>query len=412
MDRLFDGLQLGWKPNGEPGNRQAFRCVCGRAVFFRNSQCVACGTALGYEPTQARLLPLVPGPDGITWEEAQADTAGGAPPLYRRCANFDSPAGCNWLIGAEEGATMCIACRLNRTIPDLSLPDNAGLWRRIETAKRRMVAQLLSLGLPVKSRVTEDPQQGLMFDLLRANAGASPVMTGHDEGLITLNVEEADDARREQIRLAMHEPYRTMLGHFRHEVGHYYWDRLVRSTDWLEPFRIRFGDEREDYAAALQRHYLSGPDPTWPQRCVSAYASTHPWEDWAETWAHYLHMVDTMHTALSFGVDGSNVELEIAPFTEDALDVRDDPDAPRFLQFLNAWVDLTAVLNELSRSMGQHDYYPFVLSKPAVAKLHFVHRLVTATRQLGPAVQTQPEGEPPASLPETQPALIEPAPVN
>jgi hypothetical protein len=167
-----------------------------------------------------------------------------------------------------------------------------------------------------------------------------------------------------------------MLGHFRHEVGHYYWERLVAGTPRLQEFRARFGDETQDYAAALARHYNDGPDPSWPDRCVSAYASTHPWEDWAETWAHYLHMVDTMDTALSFGVDGDDVEIVTEPFTLADLEAPDGPEALRFLEFVNAWVDLTALLNELSRSMGQHEFYPFVLARKVVAKLYLVHRVV------------------------------------
>ena len=407
MPNFLNDLSTGWRHDAANANppeaavTSSYRCRCGRAVFFRNSQCVACGTALGYDPVRSLVLPLLPADDGAApppadgaapllplWQPAEG--FGDAGSRYRRCTNFDTGAGCNWLLSADEPATLCIACRLNRTIPDLSDPENRVLWRRIEVAKRRLVAQLLRLGLPVKSRVSEDPQ-GMMFDLLRANAGSTPVMTGHDEGLITLNVEEADDARREQVRKSMHEPYRTMLGHFRHEVGHYYWDRLVRDTEWLEPFRVRFGDERADYQEALNRHYQNGPAPDWPQRCVSAYASMHPWEDWAETWAHYLHMVDTMLTARGLGINGENIELEIEPFGTADLDIADAPDADRFLQFINIWVELSAAMNELSRAMGQQDQYPFVLSRPAIAKLHFVHRLVTATRE---ATNATPEPTP------------------
>ncbi|WP_083440554.1 zinc-binding metallopeptidase family protein [Aquincola tertiaricarbonis] len=398
MPSFLNDLSAGWRvaPANTPETPipSSYRCQCGRAVFFRNSQCVACGTALGYDPVRAMvlpLLPLMPAPTDAAaplWQAAEGFGQAGV--QYKRCTNFDTVAGCNWLLSADEPATLCIACRLNRTIPDLSDPENQALWRRIEIAKRRLVAQLLRLGLPVKSRVSEDPQ-GFMFDLLRSSAGSPPVMTGHDEGLITLNAEEADDARREQVRQSMHEPYRTMLGHFRHEVGHYYWDRLVRDTEWLEPFRLRFGDERADYQEALNRHYQNGPDPDWPQRCVSAYASMHPWEDWAETWAHYLHMVDTMLTARGLGINGENIELEIEPFTLADLDIADSPDAERFLQFINTWVELAAALNELARAMGQQDQYPFVLSRPAIAKLHFVHRLVSATRE---ATNATPEPTP------------------
>lgn len=144
-------------------------------------------------------------------------------------------------------------------------------------------------------------------------------MTGHANGLITLNVEEADDSIREKVRAAMREPYRTLLGHLRHEVGHYYWDRLVRDSAWLDEFRSLFGDERASYADALKKNYEEGPPVDWPLRFVSSYASSHPWEDWAETRAHYLHMDDTLDTALSFGLGAGDVEIDFEPFTRDVL---------------------------------------------------------------------------------------------
>jgi len=386
-------------PTAMRGTRR-YRCRCGRPVFFRNSACNACGSALGYVPETSRLLPLDPGPAPGLWLLAQEPTTSApraplAPRrLYARCANFDTAAGCNWLVAltstlppaspteappVSPGPMLCRACRLNRTIPDLGDPTAAELWRRIELARRRLVSQLIAVGLPVASRVpaaNEDPQRGLMFDVLRALPGGPPVMTGHANGLITLNLDEADDAMRERIRVEMREPYRTLLGHFRHEVGHYYWDRLVLGTPWIDGYRRLFGDETEDYAAALQRHYAQGPAPDWALRHVSSYASTHPWEDWAETWAHYLHMLDTLDTALSFGLDASDVEFDADPYTKADLWRPDDPGAEEFLGFVNGWVELTSVLNELSRSMGQPDYYPFVLPRPVVAKLQFVHLVV------------------------------------
>lgn len=383
MDHLFDSLsqRLGraWKPRKTPTAARAYRCDCGRPIFFRNSQCLACGLALGYEPALGHVGPIVPGPAEGTWQ-LSARTGADAP-VYRRCANLDTPAGCNWLVPQDaQGAwpnPLCTACRLNRTIPDLSDRDNATLWRRIEIAKRRLVSQLVALGLPVRSRVSEDPQHGLAFDFLRPAPGGPPVLTGHAAGVVTLNVEEADDVRREQVRTSMREPYRTLLGHLRHEVGHYYWDRLVQGSAWLAPWREVFGDERADYGEALARHYRDGPAADWPMHHVSAYAASHPWEDWAETWAHYLHMVDTLDTALSFGLDADDVELDYERFGVQALYAPQHPDAPRFLSFVNAWLELTGVLNELSRSMGEPDFYPFVLPAAAVRKLHLVHLTVS-----------------------------------
>lgn len=382
FDALTHKLAALWKPQRAPRTARGSRCRCGRPVFFANSRCTACNADLGFEPELARVVALEPTEGG--WHlDGSAEGADAQPTLYLRCASFDSPSGCNWLLAAREHRSLCRACRLNRTIPDLSQPGNGALWRQVENARRRLVAQLISLGLPVASRVPaqhEDPVGGLMFDVLSAGPNAPPVVTGHARGLITLNLEEADDAVRERTRKAMREPYRTLLGHFRHEVGHYYWDRLVEGTSWQDDFRALFGDERVDYADALQRHYDRGPEPDWPLRHVSAYAACHPWEDWAETWAHYLHMVDTLDTALSFGLDGGDIDFEIEPFGRDDLWRPDAPGASDFLGFVNAWVELTGALNELSRSMGQPDFYPFVLPRAVVGKLQFVHTVVHAAR--------------------------------
>ena len=287
------------------------------------------------------------------------------------------------MVGADDPTPHCASCRLNRTIPDLNDVDNQRYWRAIENAKRRLVAQLLGLGLPVRSKVSGDPEQGVAFDLLHSPPEGPRVLTGHAGGLITLNVLEADDAQREQIRHAMREPYRTLLGHFRHEIGHYYWDRLIFGTQWHEAFRQVFGDEQTDYAAALKANYEYGPPSDWPNRFISSYASTHPWEDWAETWAHYLHIYDSLDTALGFGLTADDVELQLEPFRMEDLYDPQHPDAGRFLELLNASLELITVLNELARSLGQPDIYPFVLSRPVVRKLHFIQLVVTDARQLG-----------------------------
>lgn len=346
-----------------------FRCRCAQPIFFGNTRCLNCGAELGFVPAALALVPLRPAgnrrwvPDGQQSE-------------FVRCANFATAALCNWLVPAGDGDAFCVACRLNRTIPDLSDAVNAAHWGALEAAKRRLVAQLLGLGLPVRSKASEDPERGLAFDFLRQVDDDEPVITGHADGVITINVDEADDAIREQNRLAMHEPYRTLLGHLRHEVGHYYWDRLILGSDRLAPYRALFGDERADYAAALRRHYENGAPPDWSERYISAYATSHPWEDWAETWAHYLHLCDGVATALDFGLDAATLETEAVPYTRADLHAPEHPHADEFLRLLNGWIELTTVLNELARSLGQPDFYPFVLSRAAVAKLHFVHLVV------------------------------------
>jgi hypothetical protein len=363
--------------------QRTFGCRCSRPVFFRNSQCLTCNTALGYEPDLGQVSSLAPGPWPDTWQLAGPRVRDRQTKLYRRCANLNTAAACNWLVEAQSrpGAPRkyCVSCRLNRTIPNLSIPENAVLWGKIEEAKRRVISALVALRLPLASRVSEDPQRGLAFDFLRSPVVGPRVLTGHENGLITLNIEEADDVKREQIRTSMHEPYRTLVGHLRHEVGHYYWDRLVANSRWLPRFRALFGDERADYAGALQRNYRQGPRVDWPLSFVSAYASVHPWEDWAETWAHYMHMVDTLGTAASFGLTPQSIHMPFDCFGPDALYESDWEDSGRFLSFLNSWLKLTAFANELCRSMGQADFYPFALPQSAVTKLHFVHLVVRAS---------------------------------
>ncbi|WP_066094898.1 zinc-binding metallopeptidase family protein [Xanthomonas massiliensis] len=382
-------------PGLEPALKRSFVCRCGRPVFFRNSRCLNCGSELGFDPVAGEVVVVDPQQDG-TWRAATGDNPGRA---YRRCANLDTAAACNWLLPqAPElmpkgpdgqplvARRLCVACAVNRTIPDLSDPARAAQWGRIELAKRRLVSALLAMGLPFRSRLDEDPAHGVVFDFLADVPGQPRVLTGHADGVITLNVAEADDAVREKARAAMHEPYRTLLGHLRHEIGHYYWDLLVAGTPWLAPFRGLFGDERADYAQALQRHYDQGAPADWEQHFISAYASMHPWEDWAETWAHYLHIDDTIATANAYGLQLADTELEYRPFTAPALYDPDAPDAAHFLECINDWVRLTGVLNELSRSMGVNDFYPFVMPAAVVAKLQFVHEVVQAQKTRSPTV--------------------------
>ncbi len=372
-----------------------FHCVCGQPIFFGNTHCIACNASLGFDADSGELLALeAVGPTALA---AKSDTgvpasmltgesgAGGDERwriaersdrrLYRRCANLATAAMCNWLVPDEQPGRFCLACRLNRTIPDLTLADNPARWHKLEAAKRHLIAQLLTLGLPVQGK-TPGNDGGLAFDLVGPDADGVLPMTGHDDGLITINVLEADDDYRARLREAMHEPYRTLLGHFRHEIGHYYWDILIRDTAWLIPFRDVFGDERLDYAQALRNNYENGPPEGWDSLFISTYAACHPWEDWAETWAHYLHMMDTLDTALSLGITTDVVEPAYALFTRSVLVAPDAPDAQEFLDMVNTWVALTGVLNELSRSMGQRDFYPFVLPHKVVGKLQFVHRVV------------------------------------
>ena len=215
-------------------------------------------------------------------------------------------------------------------------------------------------------------------------------MTGHDDGVITVNVAEADDVERERRRVQMHEPYRTLLGHFRHESGHYYWDRLIRDTERIDAFREAFGDERADYNAALQRHHANGPPSDWPDRFVTGYASSHPWEDWAETWAHDLHMTDALEIAATCGVQ-LRPHRRGDPSLKGVLDpTKDDPES--FDELMANWVPLTYVLNNLNRGLGLPDSYPFVLSAPSTEKLRFVHETVQSVRSSAEEARTFTRG--------------------
>ncbi|WP_439817207.1 zinc-binding metallopeptidase family protein [Zavarzinia sp. CC-PAN008] len=358
-----------------------FECQsCAQPLYFENTGCESCGHRLGFVPGLMVLSALEP---------ADAPAEGDAPPAelwraladpdeaarYRFCANALDGV-CNWLIPAHYADTHCLSCRHNRTIPDLSLGDNREHWRRLELAKHRLFYTLVKLDLPLPNRI-DDPDKGLAFDFLAdGDDGVAPkVLTGHDDGLITINLAEADDAERERRRTQMGEPYRTLLGHFRHEIGHFFWDRLVApDAACLDACRAMFGDEREDYAQALQRHYQNGPVPNWQEHYVSSYAASHPWEDFAETFAHYLHIVDTLETARAFNL---RIRPRIAKGDELAAEVDFNPyRAEAATDLIEAWLPLTFAMNSLNRSMGQPDLYPFVLSTPAIDKLGFVHAVV------------------------------------
>lgn len=279
-----------------------YQCSCGNILFFDNSVCLQCGTLVGYDPAEDQMVTLTD------------DSP------FQLCANGVQHSVCNWVVPRGPEA-LCSSCSLNRTIPDLSVPGNLDAWHKIEIAKRRILYTLWRLGLAPCSK-REDAVAGLAFDFLRPTA-SRPVLTGHEDGVITLNVDEAEDLEREKRKEALGESYRTLIGHFRHEVAHYYWDRFFANHPDDDPtlaaFRDLFGDEREDYNAALQRHYNQGPVATVPGTFITTYASVHPWEDWAETWAHYMHMIDGTETARSFGLNGDVVPIPFTPFPTDAV---------------------------------------------------------------------------------------------
>lgn len=351
-----------------------FHCdQCGHLVFFESVHCVNCGAALAYLPDCDDVGAMaasdtdspvpVPGP---LWQRITTKGSSSGQ-RYRMCANRDQYQACNFAIPADTPYTLCSSCRQTLVLPDLSVSGNTLRWQKLESAKRRLYYTLARLGLH-----PDQPNWTPHYQFL-ADVPDQPVITGHANGLITINIAEADDDERVRRRVALHEPYRTLLGHLRHESGHFFWDKLVRDGGELDSFRQLFGDERESYPQALQNYYANPPGyMEWSAQHVSAYASAHPWEDWAESWAHYLHMVDVLETAASYQTgltmgEGSPPVTMADPFIQPA---------PSFEDMVAQWVPVTLLLNSLNRSLGQQDAYPFALSAGALQKLRYVHDIV------------------------------------
>ncbi|NTE85612.1 zinc-binding metallopeptidase family protein [Agrobacterium rubi] len=370
---------------------QLFSCAaCGQLVHFDNRSCVKCGHRLVFVPQTLTMEAIEPAGDPnwslVAHPERQV----------RFCANEVNDI-CNWSVPAESNSNFCPACSHNRLVPDASTEEGVEQWRRLSQAQRHLFYSMLRLGLPHPNRDV-DPQGGLVFDFLvdevAADGSIIPAMTGHDEGLIAIRAAESDDATREQIKSNMNEPYRTMLGHFRHEVGHFIWNKLVRDADRLDACRAVFGDDRADYGEALKRNYDQGPLLGWQQSFISSYASVHPWEDFAECFAHYLHIVDTLETAHAFGI-----AIEPEGHEELEADVSFDPYRARSAkQLVSAWIPLSVALNSMQRSMGEADLYPFVLAPAVVDKLEFMHQLlhgqIPAQQQNEVHSQAQPPQQP------------------
>lgn len=349
-----------------------FNCsVCQNLLYFENVSCTQCGSVLGFVPEKMSMVAIQPQSEVHYCDEATGTA-------YHKCKNYLEHNVCNWLVAKSDGEEYCRACRLNDTIPNLSTEGNHALWHTMEKEKRRLVYGLMQMGLPVVTK-EQDEKNGLSFSFLSdcpaEFSEQKRVLTGHDQGHITINLAEADPAERERMRTQMAEPYRTILGHFRHESGHYYWDRLIADTHWLAPCRELFGDDTEIYSDALKRHYSEGPPPDWQNNFVSSYASSHAWEDWAESWAHYLHILDTLETAYQFNMQ---LRAKAAPNSGYEMDVNFNPYRQAdFQAIIDHWLPLTFALNSLNRSMGHSFVYPFVLSPKAIEKLAFVHDVVT-----------------------------------
>ncbi|KQV43640.1 MULTISPECIES: putative zinc-binding peptidase [unclassified Rhizobium] len=340
---------------------------CGNPIHFDNRSCIACGSQLGFSTDTLTMHALEPSETGWRTIAPHAQEVA-------FCANAGDDI-CNWLVPSGDNNAYCVACRYNRIVPVTDNPEGLARWQRIGQAQRHLFYSLLRWKLPIPGRDV-DPQGGLVFDFLAdevdANGNVIPAMTGHEDGLISLRAAEANDEVRESVRVSMGEPYRTLLGHLRHEIGHFYWAQLVRDEATLARARALFGDEREDYAAALQRNYEQGPPADWQSRFISTYASCHPAEDFAECWAHFFHIVDTLETARAFGLS-----TDPRRHGDMATEVDFDPYRASDAQTLiDAWIPLSVALNSLQRSMGQADSYPFVLSPPVVEKLDFINGLI------------------------------------
>lgn len=325
---------------------RSFTCeTCQQLIFFQNDRCLHCHASLALRPS-TRQIEVVG--DGDV-----------------RC-NLHATIGCNWLV--EDGEELCRACRQTRMTPPLEEPSTVSAHRQAELAKRRVLFQLLDLGLPIDVAV---------FDM-KSSKVDDAVMIGHEAGIVTIDVDETDDARREKARDQLSEPYRTVVGHIRHELGHALFTTLVPEAR-LQDVRAVFGNEEDDYQPALDRHYAEGPPAGWRENHVSAYATMHPAEDWAETFAHVLHITDTLETADAYGLRLDPRALDVwtsAILEAGRTPVRPESDAGSLRARVDVWLPLTYALNAVNRSMGDTDLYPFVLTDAVIDKLDLVDRLV------------------------------------
>ncbi len=341
---------------------QRFTCDCGNVLFFGSFRCLKCSGEVGHDPGSRQMV--------------RVRTGG----MFKRCDNGVKHGVCNWVLPSKAAKALCLACDMNRTIPDLSSSRNLMLWGRMEMAKRRLIYTLRKMDISLPSKKA-NPQAGLAFDIVSTVSNPT-VTTGHLNGVITVNLEEADDTYRQINRQQLGENSRTLLGHFRHESAHYLWQRCLSELAWDNPlrlaFRERFGDEWQDYAAALSRHYQKGAPAGWEQQYITGYAASHPWEDWAETWAHYLQIIEGLETSECLGIDIRNLALPLVMLPAEAgalpaglpQDSKADGD---FLAWLQRWMCVSTVLNEISHSIGEAPLYPFVIPVRVAQKLRLAH---------------------------------------
>jgi hypothetical protein len=354
-------------------------CTCGGTIYFDNTICLKCSSELGFCPGCRTLTALVATADGgLVCGRAECGIA------LVKCFNYSEFQVCNRCVAAEGAAAgaLCDCCRFNETIPDLTVPGNQVKWYALEAAKRRLFYDLSELGLPYGT-AADGIEPSLCFDFKAdvipkgnywRNSGLEQtVYTGHDAGRITINIREADDVEREKLRVVLNEAHRTLIGHFRHEIGHFYWDALVKGRPEREAECVNtFGDHNEPtYAAALEAYYKNGPKPAWQETHVSAYATMHAWEDFAETWATYLDMTSTLDTAEHVGFGGVT-----------------SPTSADFDQMISRYQAFGLAANEINRNLGLLNLVPEVFAPPVVEKLRYIHKLVKQGRADNPIFQT------------------------
>ena len=373
---------------------KTFKCNCKdeQILFFESSHCIACQKTVGIDDEFAAVEPYeFDESTGLYYKQSAPQSH------YKKCDNNAQYGACNGMVNmdsfipkADSEEVLCFACKFNETIPDLSINEHIPLWTKMETAKRRALYTLKALGVPLNNLV-QDTQSGLSFDFITDRSvidhfatkleGQDNVFTGHDCGHITINLAEADDVARSQTKLAMGERYRTLLGHFRHELGHYYFDQLIVGCPKKHALcKQYFGDDSLDYQLAIDAHYKNGAPANWHEHFISEYATMHPFEDWAETWAHYMHIIDTLETAKNFSITGSTTGNEFD--IEDADELRLPQNSYYFYaqtsidSLLDSWMEFSVILNSLNRSMGLADAYPFVLTQSVRTKLSFIHHAI------------------------------------
>ncbi|MEM5508990.1 putative zinc-binding metallopeptidase [Pseudoalteromonas sp. AS71] len=373
---------------------KTFKCNCTEQLilFFESSHCFACGRTVGIDDEFDQVVPYEIDEQSGLFYKAEAPEV-----FYKKCDNNAQYHVCNGMVNldtfipvADKDEVLCFSCRFNETVPDLSIIGHIPLWKKMETAKRRALYTLKSLSLPLNT-IIQEPESGLSFDFITDRnvsdhfvspiIGQDVVFTGHDCGHITINLAEADDVARSQAKIAMGERYRTLLGHFRHELGHYYFDQLIANSPKKHALcKQYFGDDELDYQQALDTHYKQGAPANWHETFISEYATMHPYEDWAETWAHYMHIIDTLETAKNFSITGSTTGNEFE------LDEADELRLPQSAYYFNSqtsidaildtWMEFSIILNSLNRSMGLADAYPFVLTQAVRTKLSFIHHAI------------------------------------